>query len=191
MSNAKSPTVAQLLVLSTAAQRPDHMVLPLPQAVRVRGGAQRSLLAALLRLELVEEVAVDAAALVWRTDDASRHLGLRLTAAGLASAGVPDGAFAAEGPDAAEEQTATSCTEPPAAEVPVAAPAAQRPTGKLGEVLRVISSEPGATLGEITTLTGWLPHTARAAVTGLRQRGFSIGLVERDGRRAYRLRAGG
>ncbi len=188
MPVTKSLTVAQLPVLTTAAQRPDHLILPLPSTVRVRGGAQRSLLAALLRLELVEEIAVDGAALAWRTDDAGRHLGLRLTAAGLAAAGVPDTVPApAEGPASAEEATAASSAEPLAAQAPVAASAAQRPAGKLGEVLGVISSEAGATLGEITTLTGWLPHTARAAVTGLRQRGFPIGLVERDGRKAYRL----
>jgi hypothetical protein len=67
----------------------------------------------------------------------------------------------------------------------------RRPTGKLGEVLQAISVEAGATLDEITTLTGWLPHTARAAVTGLRQRGFPIQLMRQNGRKAYRLTAPG
>ena len=65
-------------------------------------------------------------------------------------------------------------------------PARPPPAGKLGQVLLAISAAPGATLAEITALTRWLPHTARAAVTGLRRRGFPIELVEQDGRKAYR-----
>ena len=43
----KMLSVAQLLVLSTAAQRADHMLLPLPSTLRLRGGGQTKLLAAL------------------------------------------------------------------------------------------------------------------------------------------------
>ncbi|MGA2639208.1 MAG: DUF3489 domain-containing protein [Methylocella sp.] len=32
----------------------------------------------------------------------------------------------------------------------------------------------GATLASLVEATGWLPHTARAAITGLRKRGFAI-----------------
>ena len=55
----------------------------------------------------------------------------------------------------------------------------------------MISAEAGATLAEITTLTGWLPHTARAAVTGLRKRGYDVALIEQKGRKAYRLTLAG
>jgi hypothetical protein len=190
---SKSLTVAQLLVLTTAAQRPNHMVLPLPSTVRVRGGAQRNLLAALLRMEIVEEIPVDDATVAWRTYDAGRYLGLRLTAAGLAAAGVPDETSSppADEHAIAEEASASASTAPVMAEAPAAAPAIQRPTGKLGEVLQAISAGTGATLIEITALTGWLPHTARAAVTGLRRRGFPIQLIDREGRKAYRLTAAG
>jgi hypothetical protein len=186
---SKSPTVAQLLVLATAAQRSNHMVMPLPSTVRVRGGAQRNLLAALLRMELVEEIQVDDPAFAWRTDDAGRHLGLRLTATGLAAAGVPEGVSSPPADrDSREEQApASSGVEPTSAGAPAGGPPARRPTGKLGDVLQAISAGAGATLSEITALTGWLPHTARAAVTGLRQRRFPVQLIEREGRKAYRL----
>ena len=88
MSGIKTLTVAQLLILTTAAQRPDHMVLPLPPTIRARGGAQRNLLGALLKMELVEEAPVDDATLAWRTNELGQHHGLRLTAAGLAAAGI-------------------------------------------------------------------------------------------------------
>ena len=32
----------------------------------------------------------------------------------------------------------------------------------------------GATLVELASATRWLPHTARAALTGLRKRGFDV-----------------
>ena len=35
---SKQLSVAQMLVLGTAAQRPDHMVLPLPNTLRLRAG---------------------------------------------------------------------------------------------------------------------------------------------------------
>ncbi|MBP0465210.1 DUF3489 domain-containing protein [Roseomonas sp. PWR1] len=174
------------------------MVLPLPPMVRARGSAQRNLLGALLKLQLVAEVPVDDASIAWRTDAAGHHHGLRMTAAGLAAAGAPAEAAAEPADTDADSNEAVSSAGSDAAAVDESnseqggqdAPP-RRPTGKLGEVLQVISAEAGATLAEITTLTGWLPHTARAAVTGLRKRGYDVALIEQDGRKAYRLNSAG
>lgn len=197
MSNPKILTANQLLVLAHAAQRPNHVVLPLPPAMRVRGGAQRNILASLLKLGLVQELAVENATDAVRTDDAGQHMGLRLTAAGLAAAGVSsEAAHPAEvvqneatpvdGSQATGSESTDDTAPAPngASDVP-ALP--RRPTGKLGAVLQAVSADTGATLSEIVSLTGWLPHTARAAVTGLRQRGFGIHLITQDDRKAYRL----
>jgi hypothetical protein len=58
--------------------------------------------------------------------------------------------------------------------VPVAAAATaddqKRPTGKLGCVLNAVAATV-ASLDKLLELTGWQPHTARAALTRLRQRG--------------------
>jgi DNA-binding MarR family transcriptional regulator len=67
MSNPKNLTVAQLLVLTAAAQRPDHLILPLPAKLRVRGGARRTLLAALLKMNFIEEFPIDDASLAGRS----------------------------------------------------------------------------------------------------------------------------
>jgi DNA-binding MarR family transcriptional regulator len=64
---------------------------------------------------------------------------------------------------------------------------AAAPGGKLGVVLKAIRRKGGATLVELTEATGWQPHTTRAALTRLRQRGFPAALTEEGGRRAYRL----
>jgi hypothetical protein len=78
---------------------------------------------------------------------------------------------------------------PPLRAAPATPPASVdgAPTGKLGIIMTAVSSEAGATLAELSATTGWLPHTTRAALCRLRQRGFAVNLAERDGRRAYRL----
>src|SRR5437764_14028872 len=82
-------------------------------------------------------------------------------------------------------QVARKQTSRPA--VSAAAAGHQRPAGKLGEVLTAVGVNSGATLVELVSLTGWQPHTARAALTRLRQRGFMVHLREAEGRKAYHL----
>lgn len=77
-------------------------------------------------------------------------------------------------------------------EVPQGTPAAQavdtplaaRKT-KLSFLLGLISREEGATLEELTSATEWLPHTARAAITGLRKRGHEVRCERVDGVSRY------
>ena len=61
------------------------------------------------------------------------------------------------------------------------------PGGKLGAVLSALATEDGVTLAALVSLTGWLPHTARAALCRLRQRGYPIRLLGTAGSRAYHL----
>lgn len=216
---AKTLSAAQVLVLTTAARRPARMALPLPAGLRARGAARRALLASLLERGLVEERPTDDQALSWRRDGRGRHQALRITAAGLAAAGGdggPDCPAAAQAPDAAdgpapgragapganhrasfsgtEDATPTDADAtrlPPAVvePAPSAPTAAARPGGKLGQVLDAVAAEDGATLAELAALTGWQPHTTRAALTRLRRRGFILvlGSVDSAGdRKAYR-----
>ncbi|WP_344695394.1 DUF3489 domain-containing protein [Sphingomonas rosea] len=44
----------------------------------------------------------------------------------------------------------------------------------------------GATLDQMIETTGWLPHTTRAAMTGLRKKGYVIDSDKVDGVRTYR-----
>ena len=55
-----------------------------------------------------------------------------------------------------------------------------RAGSKLDRILGMLSADKGATLDELTRATGWLPHTARAALTGLRKRGCEVRLVRGD-----------
>jgi hypothetical protein len=55
-----------------------------------------------------------------------------------------------------------------------------RAGSKLDQVIVLLSSDTGATIDELISLTGWLPHTARAALTGLRHRGYDVRLERGD-----------
>ena len=73
---------------------------------------------------------------------------------------------------------------------PAPSPQHPRPGSKQALVVELLSRPEGASLDDLVAATGWLPHTARAAVTGLRRRGIA---VERgpagDGRSVYRVAA--
>ena len=62
---------------------------------------------------------------------------------------------------------------------------------KLDCLLDRLSAEDGVTISELMAATGWLPHSTRAALTGLRQRGYRLDLTrrERDGVSVYRIAA--
>jgi hypothetical protein len=60
---------------------------------------------------------------------------------------------------------------------PIASP---RSGSKQALVLAMLIKPDGATLDALVAATGWLPHTTRAALTGLRKRGYAIE-PERDG----------
>jgi len=41
-------------------------------------------------------------------------------------------------------------------------------------VIEHLQRADGATIIDLTEATGWLPHTTRAALTGLRKRGYAV-----------------
>lgn len=59
--------------------------------------------------------------------------------------------------------------------------------GKIAQVVALLKRGEGATLAEITGLTGWQPHSARAALTGLRKKGHSIERSKRDDSSCWRI----
>jgi len=62
-----------------------------------------------------------------------------------------------------------------------------RPT-KTVIVTKLLSRPRGASLGDITSVTGWQSHSIRAFLTGLRKKGVSLGREQRkDGATSYRI----
>jgi hypothetical protein len=149
----------QSLLLSAAAQRENGSLYPLP-ASSARGAAITKAIATLMKQSLIEERSTDCAADIHRTDGDLRF-GLFATAAGFTAIGVND----------AEAGQAATLPAP-------ASPAPSRTKSAI--VLDLLERESGATLAELIAATGWLPHTTRAALTGLRKKGH---VIERGKRR--------
>ena len=60
-------------------------------------------------------------------------------------------------------------------------------THKIDQILASVRARHGASLNDLSTLTGWQPHSIRAALTKLRQRGYPIELTtNRTGIAKYR-----
>jgi hypothetical protein len=66
-------------------------------------------------------------------------------------------------------------------------PAAVVHPTKASKVLAMLQRGDGATLADLVAATGWLPHTTRAALTGLRNKGHALTSEKLDGVRRYRI----
>ena len=83
-----------------------------------------------------------------------------------------------------EGSTATR-TADSGSEVAASAGAPKAPSKKQQLATLVLRDE-GATLDQLIAVTGWLPHTTRAAMTGLKKKGYAISSDKVDGVRTYR-----
>ena len=72
-----------------------------------------------------------------------------------------------------------------------AGPSAPRGGSKLAQVIELLQRDHGATIDELIAATGWLAHTTRAALTGLRKRGYAVAIDRSDDKRGsfYRIPA--
>ena len=77
---------------------------------------------------------------------------------------------------------------PPQAPATAPEPEPKRTT-KQDQVLELLRREGGAPLGAITEATGWLPHTARAALTGLRKKGHEVTRSKVEGETRYSVQS--
>jgi hypothetical protein len=83
--------------------------------------------------------------------------------------------------------------KPDATESVPVGPHAPRRGSKLAQVIELLQRENGATVDELMAATGWLAHTTRATLTGLRKRGYAVAIDRSDHERgsAYRIKAEG
>lgn len=54
-------------------------------------------------------------------------------------------------------------------------------------VVTLLKRDGGTTLDEMVAATSWLPHTTRAALTGLKKKGHQVVSEKADGVRRYRI----
>jgi hypothetical protein len=162
-------TDAQLVMMSAAAQRKDRC---LSAPATIKGAALSKVTAKFTKLGLVREIEAKPGAPIWRRDDASQGYPLKLTAAGLKSIAVDEGPQDTIEPSEAPKPQAKNVASPDEDGHPARA-AIPREGSKLGLVIEHLRRADGATIVDLTEATGWLPHTARAALTGLRKRGYA------------------
>ncbi len=194
-------TDSQLVVLSAAAQREDHAILPLPKSIKLNKGAAALVLKSLLRQGLATEKPASPEDEVWRDEDGKRFT-LAIAEAGLAAIGVgtsakPDSRTKpatdakpkrklAERSKATKTQTAkTRIGKNPASKQP----GTETKQGRLIDLLR---RKGGATIEELTKATGWQAHSVRGAISGLvkKKLGLPVASETVAGRgRVYRIAA--
>ena len=68
----------------------------------------------------------------------------------------------------------------------VASPAPSA-SSKISMVLGLLGRAEGATLAEMVEVTGWLPHSTRAALTGLKKKGHALGKSKRGDVTCYHI----
>jgi Protein of unknown function (DUF3489) len=179
-------TDTQLIVLSAAAARDDGGAV---LGANMNRAAASKVGASLVARKLLKEVRTKPGMPVWRHDEGSRPISLIITRAGRDAIGVEDDAPPTEtkSPNAplAKTQAGDGVGRPkrsPNEEEPLDASATSPRAGtKQALVTTMLYAKGGATLGALVDATGWLPHTTRAALTGLRKRGFAIERTREEG----------
>lgn len=167
-------TDTQAILLTAASQRESGSVRPIHGSIRAGGGATKSI-DFLLRHGLAEERETTDQKAVNRVDGDIRY-GAYITSAGLAAIGI------------SEDGEQVAGTTP--VQLPEIVDVEKAPT-KIATVLQLLGQPGGVLLPELIEATGWLPHTIRAAITGLRKKNHSVQKLKRDGVTAYRLLGGG
>jgi Protein of unknown function (DUF3489) len=175
----------QAVILSATAQRADLSVLPLPETLKLKGGAVAKVLGSLKTKGLIDHQGAP------RGDDPPP---LRITRAGLQAIGVETEDDASEGDrpadtgatsadagaqaiDAAAPETEADGAATPGkrgraakkAWAPKAAPA-NNPTPRAGtkqaHMIEMLKRPEGATVEQIAKATGWQHHTIRGTISG-------------------------
>jgi Protein of unknown function (DUF3489) len=176
---------AQLVLLSAASQRNDHCLV-LPKGPK-RAQAQRAV-AKLLEAGLVKEIRANAGAPICRRNESGQTYALRLSAAGAkAIAADETGPSQGDAERRADHPIVSVDPKPePSSDSPDAidgqnssvasTPTSPRDGTKIAQVVELLRRGGGLTLAELVAVTGWLPHTIRAALTGLRKRGYPVAI---------------
>ena len=181
-------TDSQLSVLSKAAAREDGVALT-PQGMGKAAATKVG--SSLVARKLMREVRSKLGMPIWREMD-GKNFSLVITRAGRNAIGVADDATASDhsAPKATRPRAAPETAKVSAAAQPEqrSIDGAPRPGSKQALVVDMLCKSDGASLDALIKATGWLPHTTRAALTGLRKRGYSVERVRDESKGSlYRI----
>jgi hypothetical protein len=195
MNSPAKLTDMQFAILSEASQRKDRCLIP-PKTLKA--AAAQKVATKLLKAGLVREIKAKTGMEAWRRDEETgQAYSLKLTDAGLkaiaaderGSQSIPSTAVPQNtNEDSSKATTAANMAAAPSATAAATATAPRQGT-KIARVIELLQSDQGAKLDELIAATGWLPHTARAALTGLRHRGYDVRLERGETGRASVYRA--
>jgi len=178
-------TDTQLIVLSKAGARDDGIAM-MPEGLNKAAAAKVG--ASLVSRKLMREVRSKPDMPVWREDAEGRGTSLVITREGRDAIGIEDSQSDSSteattvkewsrgvGQQRSPRDRSTTVDEP-------------RSGSKQALIIKMLSRKSGATLEALVEATGWLPHTTRAALTGLRKRGYTVLLKRQDGKPSiYRI----
>jgi len=174
-------TDTQLVILSAAAQRENRCLIA-PKSLK--GASAQKVASKLLAAGLVKEIKAKPGIPAWRRDDEAGHaFALKLTATGMKAIAVDDEGDrppTAGAPCKPAESPFEENEDAQTARSPMRSMWAPREGTKMARIIGLLQREDGATLAELVAATDWLPHTTRAALTGLRKLGYPVTLDRSD-----------
>ena len=187
----------QLVILSTAVQRPDRCVLPLPD--RLKGGAASKVVNSLIGKGLIEEVEAKRGDVIWRdtgdghrvtlvaTDGAFAALGIALVSdpasAGRLAVAVDDGELIGGTP---ADQGAAAAMVDNRARKDGAAPRT-RAGSKQAKLIEMLKRPDGATIPEVVDALQWQAHTVRGAIAGALKKKLGLNVVSEKSEQRGRI----
>lgn len=185
MTSTLNLTDTQSLILSMASQRDDgRIVLP----ASLKGAAGPAVLRALERRSLIAQAELDPMPLLLG-EIVEEHLQpYRVTPEGLKAIGVEpqDNCRGRDANGTSVEEVPNPIAAPLTAGV--THPVARRAATKRAQLIALLMEPNGATTASLLATLGWLPHTLRAALSGLRKVGREV-VHEKtaQGEPAYRI----
>jgi Protein of unknown function (DUF3489) len=169
----------QAVILSAASQRDDGAVLPLPETLKIRGGAVDKVLGSLKAKGLIEHrgsrrgdnpppLRVTRAGLeaigIEPEDAGDIHTGPTEARTGTPAAKAADVQGQAKAGDLADRQPETATTRTP------------RAGTKQALMIELLKRPEGATVEQIAAATGWQHHTIRGAISGALRKKLGLAL---------------
>ena len=190
-------TDTQLVILSSAAQRHDSAILPLPKSLKVPKAAATTVLKSLLKKGLLKERPAVADEPHWRETRDGGHTALIITDTGLQAIGVDaDEKISKRSPSTKPKprQRSRRAERKPSGAKPNGrtSPAAVRPGTKQALLINLLKRKKGATIEEAVEATGWQPHSVRGAISGTLKKKLGLAVTSEkpgDGPRRYRIAA--